>query len=76
MKFFIGQVVCKGSSKDFEDAVTHIAQRLFDHSPIVRKAVTEVIGLWLLQLPDRYSFFSRLVPLILSTLYDFVSEIQ
>lgn len=34
--------------------VTHLAQRLFDQSPSVRAAVTQVVGNWLLDLLDRF----------------------
>lgn len=36
----------------------------------VRQAVTCVVGGWLLRLRDRYSFFHKLIPLLLSSLDD------
>lgn len=36
----------------------------------VRQAVTRVVGGWLLELRDRYSFFHKLIPLLLSSLED------
>lgn len=38
--------------------------------PQVRQAVTRVVGGWLLALRDRYSFFHKLIPLLLSSLDD------
>ena len=32
----------------------------------VRLAVTEVAGRWLVELPDRYSFFAKILPLLLT----------
>ena len=43
-----------------------LAERLFDQIPMVRQAVVGVIGMWLVQLPERYSYFHRLLPLILT----------
>ena len=48
----------------------HLAQRLFDQSQAVRMAVTKVIGDWLLNLMDRYSFHHKLIPLLLTSLTD------
>lgn len=42
----------------------------------VRKAVTVVVGDWLLHLPDRYSYFHKLIPLLLSSLSDDIPEIR
>lgn len=59
------------------DTVTsHLAQRMFDQSPIVRMAVTKVVGGWLLDLADRYSFHHKLIPLLLSSIIDEQPQIQ
>ncbi|MCI4385297.1 hypothetical protein PGIGA_G00048810 [Pangasianodon gigas] len=42
----------------------------------VRKAVTLVVGDWLLNLRDRYSYFHKLIPLLLSSLSDDLPEIK
>ena len=55
---------------------SHLAQRLFDHAPTVRAAVTTVVGNWLLDLMDRYSFHHKLIPLLLTSLTDEVVYIQ
>jgi dynein assembly factor 5 len=49
---------------------------LFDDSPAVRKAVVSVTGHWLLDLPDRYSFHHKLMPLLLTGVTDSQPETQ
>ncbi|KAJ7989332.1 hypothetical protein DPEC_G00303440 [Dallia pectoralis] len=71
-----GAVIQYGTGKNLDDVLSHLAQRLFDDSPQVRKAVTIVVGRWLLQLPDRYSYFHKLLPLLLSSLSDDIPEIS
>ncbi|XP_061079679.1 dynein axonemal assembly factor 5 [Conger conger] len=71
-----GAVIQYSSGKPVDDVLSHLAQRLFDDSPQVRKAVTAVVGGWLLDLPDRYSFFHKLIPLLLTSLTDEVPEIR
>ncbi|XP_066198253.1 dynein axonemal assembly factor 5 [Saccopteryx leptura] len=65
-----GTVIQFGSGKSVDDVLPHFAQRLFDDVPQVRQAVTRVVGGWLLGLRDRYSFFHKLIPLLLSSLDD------
>ncbi|XP_057202919.1 dynein axonemal assembly factor 5 isoform X2 [Triplophysa rosa] len=72
----IGAVIQYSSGKNVDDILSHLAQRLFDDSPRVRKAVTVVVGDWLLHLPDRYSYFHKLIPLLLSSLSDDIPEIR
>ncbi|KAI4878326.1 hypothetical protein NFI96_024324, partial [Prochilodus magdalenae] len=71
-----GAVIQFGTGKNVDDVLSHLAQRLFDDSPQVRKAVTLVIGGWLLHLQDRYSYFHKLIPLLLSSLSDDIPEIR
>lgn len=71
-----GQVLLYGNNKNVDDVVSHLAQRLFDHSPSVREAVTRLAGMWLLELPDRYSFWHKLMPLLLTSLTDELPSIQ
>ncbi|XP_066498127.1 dynein axonemal assembly factor 5-like [Hoplias malabaricus] len=71
-----GAVIQYGSGKNLDDVLSHLAQRLFDDSPQVRKAVTVVVGDWLLHLLDRYSYFHKLIPLLLSSLSDDIPEIR
>ncbi|XP_057317290.1 dynein axonemal assembly factor 5-like isoform X2 [Hydractinia symbiolongicarpus] len=72
----IGIVVLATSGRAVDDVFTHIAQRTFDHSAPVRLIVTEVVGKWILELRDRYSFFQKLIPLLLSGLSDDMPEIR
>ncbi|XP_069503334.1 dynein axonemal assembly factor 5 [Ambystoma mexicanum] len=71
-----GTVIQYGNGKSVDDVLSHLAQRLFDDSSQVRQAVTHVVGDWLLQLRDRYSFFHKLIPLLLSCFNDEMPEIR
>lgn len=71
-----GQVLLYGNNKNVDDVVSHLAQRLFDQSAAVREAVTRLAGTWLLELPDRYSFWHKLMPLLLTSLTDELPSIQ
>ncbi|XP_051790072.1 dynein axonemal assembly factor 5-like [Erpetoichthys calabaricus] len=71
-----GTVIQCGSGKSVDDVISHLAQRLFDDAPQVRQAVTNVVGSWLLKLRDRYSYFHKLIPLLLSSLNDEIPEIR
>ncbi|XP_040918833.1 dynein assembly factor 5, axonemal-like [Toxotes jaculatrix] len=71
-----GAVIQHGTGKNVDDVLSHLAQRLFDDSPQVRKAVTAVVGNWLLHMRDRYSYFHKLIPLLLSSVNDEIPEIR
>ncbi|XP_061892704.1 dynein axonemal assembly factor 5-like [Entelurus aequoreus] len=71
-----GAVIRHGTGKNVNDVLSHLAQRLFDASPQVRKAVTVIVGDWLLNLMDRYSYFHKLIPLLLSNTTDEIPEIS
>ncbi|XP_059204870.1 dynein axonemal assembly factor 5-like [Centropristis striata] len=71
-----GAVIQHGTGKNVDDVLSHLAQRLFDDSPQVRKAVTTVVGDWLLHMRDRYSYFHKLIPLLLSNINDEIPEIR
>ncbi|XP_068575096.1 dynein axonemal assembly factor 5-like isoform X1 [Cebidichthys violaceus] len=71
-----GAVIQHGTGKNMDDVLSHLAQRLFDDSPQVRKAVAAVVGDWLLHLRDRYSYFHKLIPLLLSGINDEIPEIR
>nr|XP_021327043.1 dynein assembly factor 5, axonemal-like isoform X2 [Danio rerio] len=72
----IGAVIQYSAGKNVDEVLSHLAQRLFDDSPRVRKAVTLVVGDWLLRLPDRYSYFHKLIPLLLTSVSDEIPEIR
>nr|XP_039265298.1 dynein assembly factor 5, axonemal-like [Styela clava] len=65
-----------GNGKNMDDVISHLAQRFFDQSSQVRKCVTRVIGRWLLELPDRYSFFYKFIPLLLTSFNDEMPDIR
>ncbi|NXU84086.1 DAAF5 factor, partial [Xiphorhynchus elegans] len=69
-----GTVIQFGNGKSVDDVLSHLAQRLFDEIPKVRHAVTTVIGEWLLRLRDRYSYFHKLIPLLLGSFSDEIPE--
>lgn len=71
-----GAVIQCGSGKSVDDVLSHLAQRLFDDAPQVRRAVTVVVGSWLLELRDRYSYFHKLIPLLLSSSTDEIPDIR
>ncbi|KAM6250004.1 dynein axonemal assembly factor 5 [Porphyrio hochstetteri] len=69
-----GAVIQYGNGKSVDDVLSHLAQRLFDEIPKVRHAVTTVVGEWLLHLRDRYSYFHKLIPLLLGSFSDEIPE--
>ncbi|NXG34853.1 DAAF5 factor, partial [Dromaius novaehollandiae] len=69
-----GAVIQFGNGKSVDDVLSHLAQRFFDEIPKVRQAVTIVVGEWLLHLRDRYSYFHKLIPLLLSGFTDEIPE--
>ncbi|KAM6424500.1 dynein axonemal assembly factor 5 [Liasis olivaceus] len=69
-----GAVIQFGNVKSLDDVLSHLAQRCFDDIPQVREAVISVVGEWLLHLRDRYSYFHKLIPLLLSGLTDEMHE--
>ncbi|KAJ4448007.1 hypothetical protein ANN_10017 [Periplaneta americana] len=72
----IGKVVRYGNNTSLDSVIGPLAERLFDQTPMVRQAVVCVIGMWLVELPDRYSYFHKLLPLILTSLSDEVPELR
>jgi dynein assembly factor 5 len=72
----LGNVIRYGNNKSVEDCVSPLAQRFFDHTSSVRLAVINVIGQWMLELRDRYSYFHLLLPLLLTGYTDEIEEIR
>ena len=68
--------VMAGGGTCLENTIHYVAQRIFDHTPQVRRKFAEVCGHWLLSFPDRYSYFYKLVPLLLTCLEDSVPEVK
>lgn len=71
-----GDVIQYGSGKNVDDVISHFAQRLFDQSAAVRKTVIRIVGRWLLELPDRYSFFYKFIPLVLTGFNDDMPDVK
>ncbi|CAF4147774.1 unnamed protein product, partial [Rotaria sordida] len=72
----LGNVIRYGNNKSIEDCVTPLAQRFFDHTSTVRLAVINVVGMWMLELRDRYSYFHMMLPLLLTGYTDEIEEIR
>ncbi|CAG9865292.1 unnamed protein product [Phyllotreta striolata] len=72
--YAVGEIVMHSSYKALEEAVTPLAEKLFDQIPAVRRAVAQVAARWLMEYRDRYSFFHKILPLLLTGLNDEVLE--
>lgn len=70
----IGDVLLYGNSKSMEEVATPLAEKLFDQSSAVRSAVVEVAGCWIIELRDRYSWWHKVLPLIMTGLHDEIPE--
>ena len=64
------------AGKRMEECMFPLSQRTFDQIPAVRLCLYQVLGGWLLNLLDRYSYWYRLLPLFLSGLTDELSEVR
>ncbi|XP_012143264.2 dynein axonemal assembly factor 5 [Megachile rotundata] len=72
----IGDLIQYGNSKSLEEVATPLAERLFDQNGLVRTAVIEIAGNWLLKLRDRYSWWYKILPLLLTGLHDELETIR
>ncbi|KZC09363.1 HEAT repeat-containing protein 2, partial [Dufourea novaeangliae] len=72
----IGDLIQYGDSKCIENVATPLAEKLFDQNGLVRAAVIEIAGCWLLNLRDRYSWWHKILPLLLTGLHDELQEIR
>ncbi|EDQ87966.1 uncharacterized protein MONBRDRAFT_33000 [Monosiga brevicollis MX1] len=72
----LGAVVQYGQNKLLDDVRTNMSQRVMDHSPTVRKAVYTIAGRWLCELRDRYSYWHKLLPMLLPGETDEVEELR
>jgi len=64
--FFSDFVIMYSNGKQVPDVCASLNDRLFDQNVTVRLALCRAISNWMLNLPDRYSYFPKLVPLILA----------
>lgn len=69
-----GEIVMHSTYKALDEVVGPLAERLFDQIPVVRQTVARVAAKWLLEYKDRYSFFHKILPLLLTGLNDEVEE--
>ncbi|XP_077300483.1 dynein axonemal assembly factor 5 isoform X2 [Arctopsyche grandis] len=72
----IGTIVMNGNEKCFESSVLPMAMKLFDECNPVRLQVTKEVGNWMLNYRERYSYWQYMIPLILTSLCDFIPDIQ
>ncbi|XP_053607373.1 dynein axonemal assembly factor 5 [Plodia interpunctella] len=72
----IGAIVMAGNAKCFELSITPMAEKLFDENSQVRLQVTQEIGNWMLNYRDRYSFWHRMIPLVLTSMSDVMADIR
>ncbi|CAH0398042.1 unnamed protein product [Chilo suppressalis] len=72
----IGAIVQAGNVKCFELSITPMAEKLFDENTQVRLQVTLEVGNWMLNYRDRYSFWHRMIPLLLTSLSDVMADVR
>ncbi|KAI5635449.1 dynein assembly factor 5, axonemal [Phthorimaea operculella] len=72
----IGAIVLAGNGQCFEKAITPMAEKLFDENAQVRMQITQEVGNWMLNYRDRYSFWHRMIPLLLTSLSDVMEDIR
>ena len=72
----IGSLVLATDGAVFENLASHMAQRVFDQSPQVRLRLVEVVGRWVVAMPDRYSYWHKIVPLLLVSFCDEINSVS
>ncbi|XP_062515941.1 dynein axonemal assembly factor 5-like [Corticium candelabrum] len=72
----IGVVVQYSNAQCIDTILSHLAQRTFDRSAPVRSTLVEILGGWLLDHRDRYSYHHKLLPLLLSGITDEIPDIR
>lgn len=70
----IGEIILHSSYKGLDEVVGPLAEKLFDQIPVIRSAVARVSARWLLEYRDRYSYFYKILPLLLTGLNDEIEE--
>lgn len=65
VSFHIGDILLYGESRSIQDLSGPLAQCMMD-IPQVRLVVVTVGGALALEMPDRYSYWQRIFPLLLS----------
>ncbi|KAL3274530.1 hypothetical protein HHI36_015912 [Cryptolaemus montrouzieri] len=70
----IGEILMHSTYKAVDMVMIPMAEKLFDQIPIVRRTVAQVAKKWLTEYRDRYSYFHKILPLLLTGLNDEVLE--
>ncbi|KAE9539721.1 hypothetical protein AGLY_004973 [Aphis glycines] len=66
----LNYVIMYSNGKQVPEVCSSISNRLFDQNVGVRLALCRVVSNWMLNLPDRYSYFPKLIPFILTAQVD------
>ncbi|VVC44258.1 Armadillo-type fold,Armadillo-like helical [Cinara cedri] len=66
----LNYVIMYSNGKQVVEVCDTLSERLFDQNVGVRLALYRVVANWMLNLHDRYSYFPKLVPLILTAQVD------
>lgn len=64
--FFLDYVIMYSNGKQLTEVCDILSDRLFDQNVGVRLALYRIVANWMLNLHDRYSYFPKLVPFILT----------
>eukprot|EP00730_Choanoeca_flexa_P002587 TRINITY_DN11104_c0_g1_i1.p1 TRINITY_DN11104_c0_g1~~TRINITY_DN11104_c0_g1_i1.p1 ORF type:complete len:854 (+),score=210.02 TRINITY_DN11104_c0_g1_i1:167-2728(+) len=72
----LGAVIQYGEAKHLDEIRLPLAQKSLDHSPTVRKSLYTIAGRWLVDMRDRYSYWHKILPLLLPGELDDVAELQ
>ena len=72
----LGVAIQCGLPNPLNDALPILAQRACDPIPSVRSCLAEVVGGWLLDMVDRYSYHHKLIPLLLTCMTDELPDIR
>ncbi|XP_030754377.1 dynein assembly factor 5, axonemal [Sitophilus oryzae] len=70
----VGEIIMHSSYKGVDEAIVPMAEKLFDQIPIVRQTVAQEAARWMLYQRDRYSYFHKMLPLLLTGLNDEVES--
>eukprot|EP00039_Didymoeca_costata_P005825 m.85011 g.85011 ORF g.85011 m.85011 type:complete len:869 (-) comp12991_c0_seq1:13-2619(-) len=68
-------VVLNGTDTALDDFMVPLAQCTMDKAPVVRQAIYTAVGVWMLDLKDRYSYWHRLITLMLNGVADEVPDL-
>ncbi|KAL1497905.1 hypothetical protein ABEB36_008787 [Hypothenemus hampei] len=69
-----GKIIMHSTFRGVDEAIGPMAERLFDQVPLVRETVARVASCWLLKHRDRYSYFQKMIPLLITGLNDEVES--